>query len=164
MPFPKYLLFVFFVVSLSKKTIENVCNCNKKSCSGHIFVFGSQITIFLGKPVFYTTGTTTSTIFRCGWTRPAGRQTRSLGKTGGVTMPSTESFRNQFTRKARNCGLDARPGVPAVKVGETSAPGMHWKGGSFTPPPPAPSRAPSLCPATVSLTPSASFNGICNRQ
>ena len=26
------------------------------------------------------------------------------------------------------------------------------------------SRAPSLCPATVSLTPSASFNGTCNRQ
>ena len=31
-------------------------------------------------------------------------------------------------------------------------------------PPPPPSRAPSLCQATVSLTPSASFNGICNRQ
>ena len=30
--------------------------------------------------------------------------------------------------------------------------------------PPPPSRAPSLCPATVSLTPSASLNGICNRQ
>ena len=32
------------------------------------------------------------------------------------------------------------------------------------PPPPPPSRAPSLRPSTVSLTPSASFNGICNRQ
>ena len=31
-------------------------------------------------------------------------------------------------------------------------------------PPPPPSRAPSLCPATVPLTPSASLNGICNRQ
>ena len=30
--------------------------------------------------------------------------------------------------------------------------------------PPPPSRAPSLCPATVSLTPSASFSGIGNRQ
>ena len=30
--------------------------------------------------------------------------------------------------------------------------------------PPSPSRAPSLCPATVPLTPSASFNGICNRR
>ena len=31
-------------------------------------------------------------------------------------------------------------------------------------PPPPPSRAPSLRPATVSPTPSASLNGICNRQ
>ena len=38
---------------------------------------------------------------------------------------------------------------------------MHWKGGS---PPPPLSRAPSLCPATVSVTASASFNVICNRQ
>ena len=38
---------------------------------------------------------------------------------------------------------------------------MHWKGGRYPPPP---SRAPSLCPATVPLTPSAGFNGICNRQ
>ena len=30
--------------------------------------------------------------------------------------------------------------------------------------PPPPSRAHSLCPATAPLTPSASFNGICNRQ
>ena len=35
---------------------------------------------------------------------------------------------------------------------------MHWTGVR------CPSRAPSLCPATVSLTPSASLNGICNRQ
>ena len=38
------------------------------------------------------------------------------------------------------------------------APGMHWKGGGGA------SRARSPCPATVSLTPSASLNGICNRQ
>ena len=31
-------------------------------------------------------------------------------------------------------------------------------------PPPSPSWAPSLCPATVSLTESANFNGICNPQ
>ena len=31
-------------------------------------------------------------------------------------------------------------------------------------PPPPPSGAPSLRPATVPLTPSASLNGICNRQ
>ena len=40
-------------------------------------------------------------------------------------------------------------------------PAMLWKGGR---PPPPPSRAPSLCPATVPLTPSAGFNGICNRR
>ena len=37
-------------------------------------------------------------------------------------------------------------------------PQMNWK------PPPPPSRAPSLCPATESLPACASFNGICNRQ
>ena len=43
------------------------------------------------------------------------------------------------------------------------SPGMHWKRGEPPPPPPL-SRAPSLCPATVPLTASASLNGICNRQ
>ena len=38
-------------------------------------------------------------------------------------------------------------------------PGMHWSGGRYPP-----SRAPSLCPATVPLTPDAGFLGICNRQ
>ena len=33
---------------------------------------------------------------------------------------------------------------------------MHWKGGRYPPAPP--SRAPSLCPATVPLTPSARLN------
>ena len=41
------------------------------------------------------------------------------------------------------------------------APGMHRKE-QITPPPS--SRVPSLCPAAVSLTPSARLNGICNRQ
>ena len=52
---------------------------------------------------------------------------------------------------------------------------QHTKGDMPTPPPPRdaleggevpppPFRAPSLCPATVPLTASASFNGICNRQ
>ena len=40
--------------------------------------------------------------------------------------------------------------------------GMHWKRGRLPPPPP-PSRAPGLCPATVPLTASASLNGVCNR-
>ena len=39
---------------------------------------------------------------------------------------------------------------------------LHWTRGGGTPPPR--SRAPSLCPATVPLTPSASLTGVCNRQ
>ena len=39
------------------------------------------------------------------------------------------------------------------------SPGTHWKGGRLPPPPPPPGR-----PALVPLTPSASLNGICNRQ
>ena len=50
--------------------------------------------------------------------------------------------------------LDPRPLPP---------PGMHWKGGR-PPPPPQFCKAPSLCPATVSLTPSGRLNGIFNRQ
>ena len=42
-------------------------------------------------------------------------------------------------------------------------PRVPWKGGEEAPPPP-PSRAPSPRPATVFPTPSASLNGICNRQ
>ena len=54
-------------------------------------------------------------------------------------------------------GCDPRPHdrTPAP------TPAMQWKGGRY---PPSPSRAPSLCPAAVSLTPSASLNGIYNRQ
>ena len=47
-------------------------------------------------------------------------------------------------------------------VGRDPRSAMHWKEGRCPLPPP--SRAPSLCPATVPLTPSASLNGICNRQ
>ena len=41
---------------------------------------------------------------------------------------------------------------------------MGWTGRAGVEVPPTPSRAPSLCPATVCLTPSARLNGICNRQ
>ena len=40
-------------------------------------------------------------------------------------------------------------------------PGMHWKGAGYPPPP---FRASCLCPATVSLTASASLDDICNRR
>ena len=43
---------------------------------------------------------------------------------------------------------------------EEGGAGMHWKGRRYAPP----SRAPCLCPATVSQAASARFNGICNRQ
>ena len=49
-----------------------------------------------------------------------------------------------------------------VDAGPPKAPDAALEGGRGTPPPP--STAPSLCPATVPLTPSASLNGICNRQ
>ena len=42
------------------------------------------------------------------------------------------------------------------------SPGMHWRGGGVTVTPPTPPGRQAY--ATVSLTPSASFNGICNRQ
>ena len=47
-----------------------------------------------------------------------------------------------------------------TRTGGGGGAGIHWKGG----PPSSLSRAPSLSPATVSLTASASFHGICNRQ
>ena len=49
---------------------------------------------------------------------------------------------------------DGRREGKGAHGGGGGVPGMHWKR------PPPPSRAPSLCPPTVSLTPSASFNGL----
>ena len=58
------------------------------------------------------------------------------------------------------------PPPPSVSGGAGGTPGVHWiwGGGATREVPPPPSRAPSLCPATAPLTPSASFNGIRNRQ
>ena len=55
-------------------------------------------------------------------------------------------------------GRRVASGVAPSETGGRWA-GMHWKGGQVPPPPPPPG-----CPATVSLTASASSNGICNRQ
>ena len=44
--------------------------------------------------------------------------------------------------------------------GQTHPQGCIGRGGA----PPPPSMAPSLCPDTVSFTPSATLNGMCNRQ
>ena len=51
----------------------------------------------------------------------------------------------------------------ATQRGRKGGAGRDALEGGKVPPSP-PSRAPSLCAATVSLTPSAGFNGICNRQ
>ena len=51
--------------------------------------------------------------------------------------------------------------TPWDRVRLPPSPGMHWKGGEVPRPS---SRAPSLSPATAPLTPSASLNGVCNRQ
>ena len=54
-------------------------------------------------------------------------------------------------------------GLSAVGSGGPRGGGRDALEGGRYPPSPL-SRAPSLCPATVPLTLSASFNGICNRQ
>ena len=56
------------------------------------------------------------------------------------------------------CPVEGRGGRgrDALEVGEVP------KGGNYPPPPPF--QGPSLCPATVTLTSSAGFNGIRNRQ
>ena len=55
-------------------------------------------------------------------------------------------------------GASAAEGTKAARDGEGGA--QRCIGGEI----PLPSRAPSLCPATFSLTPSASLRSICNPQ
>ena len=68
------------------------------------------------------------------------------------------SGRKADRRKDQSEPLDPPGGVVCGKPLQACI----GKGGG-TPPPP-PSRAPSLCPAAVSLTASAGPNGMCNRQ
>ena len=75
-------------------------------------------------------------------------------------------------RPIARCAAHAPPPAPrSPPLGDPHRPplpsgwgrgALEGGGGAGTPTPP--SRAPSLHPATVSLTPSASLNGICNRQ
>ena len=60
---------------------------------------------------------------------------------------------------ALSVGQVRSSGHPIPAVGDHQM--SHAKGGDI---PPSPSRAPSPCPATVSLTADASLNGICNRE
>ena len=69
------------------------------------------------------------------------------------SVPGASPQTKQGPSRASQCWVRTPPPLPPVRVGT----GMHWKGGRYP-------RAPSLCPATVPLTPSARFNGICNRQ
>ena len=57
--------------------------------------------------------------------------------------------------------FEPAPSPPTQWVGNPP-PRDALEGGEV--PPQAPFRLPSLCPDTVSLTVSASFSGICNRQ
>ena len=61
-------------------------------------------------------------------------------------------------RRRRHATLPLRPLSPRVDLGRVQ--GCIGR----SPPPLHPSSGPSLCPATVPLTPSASLNGICKRQ
>ena len=66
-------------------------------------------------------------------------------------------------RRGEGVQVWVRPPVEWGPKAAVGGQGCIGKGGGVPPPPP-PSRAPSLCPATVSLTASASFDGVRNRQ
>ena len=70
---------------------------------------------------------------------------------GGGPVASVRGLRFKSSRSVTDGGFTGGDGQGCIGRGEA-------------PPPPRPSRAPSLCPATVSLTASSSFSGICNRQ
>ena len=86
-------------------------------------------------------------------------------RTNRYYLPSRRD--NLGVRSSHSEGVSVRvhPGVGSCAHHRTSLccppppPGCIGRGGG-TPP----SRAPSLCPATVPPTASASLNGICNRQ
>ena len=79
------------------------------------------------------------------------RRARRPGAAGAVRAndPPLRAARQSVGPPPRDCPDE-----------QCSGPDTHRK----LPPPPIPSRAPSLCPANVSLSPSAILNGICNRQ
>ena len=80
------------------------------------------------------------------------------GHTMGHTMPATYQ---RVTKQP--AAEEGRAGALSRGARGMGAWGQRCIGKGRTHPPP-PSRAHSLCPATVPLTPSASLNGICYRQ
>ena len=80
-----------------------------------------------------------------------------------LSLPQEEDFCNAGVRCVGAAWKALRPDNPLPRPKYDLRQRCIRKGGA-PPPPSPPSRAPSLCPATVPLTPSASLNGICNQQ
>ena len=79
----------------------------------------------------------------------------------GCTRPCTSSHTPPPTLNNPEDIVPFRDGYSVRAAG-----GLGFRGAGIIgrgEPPPSPSRAPSLCPATVPLTASASLNGFCNR-
>ena len=112
----------------------------------------------------------------CGTQAPRGDDAGACGHVFPSHIPKTKRFRAARCAGAVEAARTIDRNVcHQVKAGDRSEEHIHsprgqqcvtcagasdaLEGGRYPP-----SRAPSLCPVTVSLTPSASFNGICNRQ
>ena len=115
----------------------------------------------------------------------ATRATEGQGRRGQVSSPCALSWPRRDVYKgagasdcvwfsAGSCGAPPTPPPPGAMEPPRRFANKNRKekiasylestrprSAGFAPPP---SRAPSLCPATVSLIATASFNGVCNRQ
>ena len=95
--------------------------------------------------------------------RGGGGLAQGLGIGGGGLGPKKVCTKNGQAGFSQRSISFFPTKVPLVGGGGRGVPppqGCSGRGGRYPPP----FRAPSLCPATVSLTPSARFNDICNRQ
>ena len=95
---------------------------------------------------------------------------KSTGRSGRQNAATRRNMRREErvtvqgpVKEQQPDGMSRRGGGGGLylRVRRCRLQGCIGKGGC---PPPPRSRAPSLCPATVPLTPSAGFNGFCNRQ
>ena len=94
-----------------------------------------------------------------------------LGCVGRLVLPGVRTcspFEEGILRVAkpnsRGIFLVGESGTVVPLLTSTTAARDALEGGQGPPPPPPPCRAPSYGPTTVSLTATASFNGICNQQ